>query len=155
MGLWLALLFASFALVVASASIVEYAVFAAACAFIGAAILWYRLKGFNRVTRTLLETGRALEPYDYSAQARRSVYLIIGVLAFLALPLALSGYLDPASWFGSVVGGIDGWLASLVAYNLLLARWQRRNGGRLYQSLVWRGTKVTHRGLSFQRGPTA
>ena len=156
LGLWIILIGASVSIVAASGNPEEYVVFAAVAGAVCAMLLFYMVREFRKKVPALLATGQALERYDYTAQARKGTQIILGVLAFLVLPLALSGFLDAPSWFGSVIGGIDGWLVSLVAYDAVLKRWQQTHGGKLYQSLVWRGTKVAQKGLKFQKeaGPS-
>lgn len=151
LGLWIIMIGASVSMVAASGNLKEYEVFAGVAGVVCTILLSYMVREFHKKTPALLATGQALERYDYSAQTRKGVQIILGVLVFLVLPLALSSFLDAPSWFGSVIGGIDGWLVSLVAYNAALKRWQQTHGGKLYQCLVWRGTKVAQRGLKFQK----
>jgi membrane protein YqaA with SNARE-associated domain len=151
LGLWIVLIGASASMVAASGNLKEYAVFAGVAGAMCAVILSYMVGEFHKKVPALLATGQALERYDYSAQTRKGIQIVLGVLVFLVLPLALSGFLDAPSWYGSVIGGIDGWLVSLVAYNAVLRRWQKTHGGKLYQCLVWRGTKVAQKGLKFQK----
>jgi hypothetical protein len=150
-GLWSTLLLASVALLAWSGNIEEYEVFALVGGAILTAALAFRLRVFRRKAPSLLATGEVLEPFNYRAQVRRIYYLITAVAASFFAPFALSGVLDTPSWIGSLVGAVDGWVASMVVYNAFLRSWQARHGGKLYQSHVWRGTKVTHTGLKFLR----
>jgi hypothetical protein len=151
-GLWLVLIIAAMMLLVANGSIEEYLVVIIVGGFICGIVLLFRLRAFFRRQRDLLEKGESMDPFSYGGQTRKITYLIAATVFVFAAPIALSGFLDSAEWFGSLVGGIVGWLISLVAYNMILGTWQRRHGGVLYASQVWRGTKVTHTGLKFQRG---
>ena len=149
--LWACMTLASGVIIVSAGSLEGYLVFATVALAICAAVLYYRFRAFRRKAPALLSTGQALEPYDYSTQARKGVYLISGVLVAFLLPFLLSGILDTASWLGSIIGAIDGWLLSLLVYNVSLGSWQRSHGGKLFQTEVWRGTKVTHKGLKFMK----
>ena len=148
---WSILIVASVAIVVGAGDATEDVMFAAICSPVCLLILWIQVRSFRVKVPSLLAEGNYLEPYDYGSQARKGTFIILGVLAFLVLPLALAGLLDARTWIGAVLGGIDGWLLSLAGYNLLLRSWESAHDGKLYQSLVWRGTKVTHRGLTFRK----
>lgn len=150
-GLWLAIVLASAGLLIANGTLEGYMVFGAVGGAACVVALSYRIRGFRDKAPALLATGEVLEPYSYSAQVHMGIYLILGLLAALVLPLGLSGVLDASSWLGSVAGVIGGWLTSLLAYNALLSSWQRKHGGKLYQCHVWRGTKVIQKGLRFQK----
>jgi hypothetical protein len=149
--LWVLLVAASALLVVAEGSVEGYIVFGAVAGVVLVSTLYYRLHSFSGNVSSLLDTGLAMRPFDYSSQSRRSKYLILGTLVLFILPFGLAGILDTPSWLGSIVGAVDGWVASLLAYNGFLRTWQARHGGRLLKSYQWRGTKVTHTGLKFMK----
>ena len=150
MLIWIAIITASLALLVGG-QLEEYAVFGVVAVAIGGANFIYRLNSFRKKSPELLSTGQSLKPFDYRSQTRQGSYLLIAILVFFLLPLLLAGLLDTSSWLGTVAGGFDGWLLSLLAFNYYLHRWERAHGGRLYSSKVWRGTKVAQTGLRFDR----
>jgi hypothetical protein len=129
----------------------EYAVFGLVALVLGGTSVAYRIISFRRKSPALLSTGQSLQAFDYKAQSRRGVYLLLAILLFFFLPFLLAGLLDTYSWLGTVAGGIDGWLLSLLAFNYYLRRWEKAHRGRLYSSRVWRGTKVAQTGLRFDR----
>jgi hypothetical protein len=151
MLVWFAILMASSVILAGGRSVEGYASFGLVALVFGGSILTYRLRGFWGKTRTLLSTGQTLQPFDYKTQYRQGIYVLVALLFFFFLPFLLAGVLDTYAWLGSVAGGIDGWLLSLIAFNLYLGRWERAHGGKLYTSRVWRGTKVAQTGLRFDR----
>jgi hypothetical protein len=148
---WIALLAASAVLLVGGQSVEEFAVFALVALVFAGTGTAYRLSSFRRKSASLLSTGQSLQAFDYKAQSRRGVYLLLAILVFFFLPFLLAGLLDTYSWLGAVAGGIDGWLLSLLVVNFYLRRWEKAHRGRLYSSRVWRGTKVAQTGLRFDR----
>jgi hypothetical protein len=145
------LLAASSVLLVGGQSVEEYAVFGAVALVLGGTATAYRFFSFRKMSNDLLSTGQSLRPFDYRAQSRHGVYLLVAIFVFFFLPFLLAGLLDTYSWLGTVAGGIDGWLVSLLAFNYYLHRWQKSHRGRLYSSRVWRGTKVAQTGLRFDK----
>lgn len=148
---WVAIVVASSILLVAQNSAEGYEVFGGVGLAVGSAVTAYRLRGFRGKSQALLSSGQSLEPFDYRAQSRHGTYLILATLLFFFLPFILAGLLDTYSWIGTLAGGVDGWLLSLLAYNFYLSRWERVHRGRLYSSKVWRGTRVAQTGLRFDK----
>ena len=151
MALWTLTIAASLILVVGDGSAEGYLVFVLAASILGGAVLVYRLHAFELRAPALLSTGQDLSSFSYRSQTRQGIYLMVELFAFMLVPLFLAGILDTYAWIGSLVGGIDGWLISLLAFNCYLGRWERNHRGKLYSSRVWRGTKVEKTGLRFDR----
>ena len=148
---WVAIVIASSILLIAQDSAEGYEVFRGVGLAVGGAIMASWLRVFWEKSQALLASGESLKPFDYRSQFRQGTYLILAIILFFFLPFVLAGLLDTYSWIGSIAGGVDGWLLSLVAYNFYLSRWERVHQGRLYSSKVWRGTKVAQTGIRFAK----
>lgn len=111
----------------------------------------YKINRFRSKEGNLLSTGQCLSQYSYKAQTRKLIFVFFATVICFLLPLFLSSLLGTLIWIGIILGVIDGWIASLVFYNLYLRSWERANHGKLYQIQLWMGSRVGSTGISFER----